>query len=135
MYLDEEIDEEYEVIRSARLQQESEAKESFRLEMQHIYGDDCGDNSASSSHSPVEDVRSTRGGCILPSNNMVSEGTQTDLHVVVKPPVQKVKVCTEEIKSALDEVSVVAQISPEKARKAAQAFAKNFYHHDYYLSP
>ena len=32
-------------------------------------------------------------------------------------------------------MSVAAQISPEKARRAAQAFAKNFYGHNYYLSP
>ena len=31
-------------------------------------------------------------------------------------------------------MTVAAQISPEKARKAAQVFAKNFYHHHYYLS-
>ena len=38
-------------------------------------------------------------------------------------------------KSALAEVSVAAQIFPEKARKAVRAFAKNFYGHTYYLSP
>ena len=37
--------------------------------------------------------------------------------------------------SALAEMTVAAQTSPEKARKGAQAFAKNFYHHQYYLSP
>ena len=77
--------------------------------MPHTNRKHCGD----------EQVRLTCSGHILPENNMVAEGTQTDLHVVVKPPVRKVKVCTEEIKSALAEVSVVAQISPEKARKAA----------------
>ena len=135
MYLDEEIDEEYEALRSARLKQEAEAEEAFHSEMEHIYGDDCGEKSGFSSPSPADQVRSTRSGCILPENNMVAEGTQTDLHVVVQPPVRKVKVCTDEIKSALAEVSVVAQISPEKARKAAQAFARNFYQHNYYLCP
>ena len=42
--------------------------------------------------------------------------------------------CIEEIKTALAEVSVRAQISPEKARKAAQTFSKNIYGHNYYLS-
>ena len=108
--------------------------------MRHIFEDDnCADDSASSSHpassSPTFNARSTRSGRILPSNDMVCEETQTDIHFVSQPPVQKVKVCTEEIKSALSEVSVVAQISPEKARKAAQAFARDSYQHHYYLSP
>ena len=132
MYLDEEIDEEYEAIRTARLLQESKKNESLQAEMRHIFeDDDCADDSASSSHpassSPAFDARSTRSGRILPSNDMVCEETQTDIHLVSQPPVPKVKVCTEEIKSALSEVSVVAQISPEKARIAAQAFARNFY--------
>ena len=75
MYLDEEIDEEYEALRSARLQQEAEARKAFQSEMQHIYGEDCGENSASSSQ-PAEQVRSTRSGHILPENNMVAEGTK-----------------------------------------------------------
>ena len=45
------------------------------------------------------------------------------------------KACTEEIKSALANVSVSAEISPEKARLAAQAFSKSFYGHNYYLNP
>ena len=126
MYLDEDIDEEYEAIRTARLLQESEKNESLQAEMRHIFEDDnCADDSASSSHpassSPAFNARSTRSGRILPSNDMVCEETQADIHFVSQPPVRKVKVCTEEIKSALSEVSVVAQISPEKARKAAQA--------------
>ena len=85
MYLDEEIDEEYEALRSARLKQEAEAKETFRSEMEHIYGDDCGEKSGSSSQSPADQVRSTRSGCILPENNMVAEAEDThiDLYVVV----------------------------------------------------
>ena len=43
--------------------------------------------------------------------------------------------CTEEIKSALANVSVAAEISTEKARLAAQAFSKFFYEHNYYLNP
>ena len=42
---------------------------------------------------------------------------------------------TEELKSALANVSVAAEISPEKARLAAQAFSKAFYGHNYYLNP
>ena len=62
-------------------------------------------------------------------------GIQTDLYSVLQPPVRKVKICTEEIKSALANVSVAAEISPEKARLAAQAFVKTFYGDNYYLYP
>ena len=61
-------------------------------------------------------------------------GSQVDFCHIDQPPVRKVKLCTEEIKTALAEVSVRAQVSPEKAHKAAQAFSKNFYGHNYYLS-
>ena len=57
------------------------------------------------------------------------------MNSVLQPPVRKVKACTEEIKSALANVSVSAEISPEKARLAAQAFSKSFYGHNYYLNP
>ena len=43
------------------------------------------------------------------------------------------KLCRKEIKTALSEVSVRAQISPEKARKAAQTFSKKIYGHNYYI--
>ena len=32
-------------------------------------------------------------------------------------------------------MTVAGQTSPEKAKRSAQAFAKHFYHHEYYLSP
>ena len=52
-------------------------------------------------------------------------GSQVDF-AILSTPSKKVKLCTEEIKTALAEVSVRAQISLEKARKAAQAFSKIF---------
>ena len=62
-------------------------------------------------------------------------GIQTDMYKVSQPPVRKVKICTEEIKSALANMSVTAEISPEKTGLAAQAFSKTFYGHSYYLNP
>ena len=56
-------------------------------------------------------------------NLMVS---QVDFCHLDQPQVRKVKLCTEEIKTALVKVSVRAHISPEKARKAARDFQKNF---------
>ena len=61
-------------------------------------------------------------------------GSQVDFSHVDQPPVRKVKLCTEETKTALAEVSVRAQISPDKARKAAQAFSKKTFGHNFYLS-
>ena len=61
-------------------------------------------------------------------------GSQVDFCHIDQPPVRKMKLCTEEIKTPLVEVSVRAQILPEKARKAAQTFSINFYGHNYYLS-
>ena len=61
-------------------------------------------------------------------------GSQVDFCHIDQPPVRKVKLCTEEVKIALVEVSVRAQTSLEKARKAAQAFSKYFYGHNNYHS-
>ena len=67
------------------------------------------------------------------SNQKYSMGSQVDFCHIDQPPVIKVKLLTEEIKTALAEVSVRAKISPEKARKATQTFSKKFYGHNYYL--
>ena len=59
--------------------------------------------------------------------------SQVDFCQIDQIPVRKVKLCTEEVKIVLVEVSVRAQISPEKVRKAAKAFSKKFYGHNYYI--
>ena len=58
--------------------------------------------------------------------------SQVDFCQIDQTPVRKVKLCTE-VKIVLAEVSVRAQVSPEKVRKAAKAFSKNFYGHNYYI--
>ena len=74
-----------------------------------------------------------RSGLIRQTKSINSMGSQVDFCHNDQPPVRKVKLCTDEIKTALAEVSVRAQISPEKVRRAAQHFQK-IYGHNYYLS-
>ena len=62
---------------------------------------------------------------VLPANDKVNAATQVEFfHCDTQPPTRKTKVCTDDIKCALAEMTVAAQISPEKARMGAQAFAK-----------
>ena len=61
--------------------------------------------------------------CQTKTNN--SMGSQVNFHHIYKPPVKMMKLCTRKIKAALVDVSVRAQISPEKARKEVQTFSKN----------
>ena len=151
MYLDEEIDEEYEEKRTEWLNQKKKEAEQYEAEMAYIYhdADDIEQldptpdafpqSSSTTSHYPSAMnqslERGTRSGLILPSNNVVSTATQVDFLVTPQPPTGYVKVCTEDIKSALAAMTVAGQTSPEKAKRSAQAFAKHFYHHDYYFSP
>ena len=60
-------------------------------------------------------------------------GDQIDFCRIDQPPVGKVNLCIEEIKRVLVEVSVRAQISPEKACKESQVFSKKIFGHNYYL--
>ena len=67
----------------------------------------------------------TRSELVLPANDKVNAATQVEFfHCDTQPPTRKTKVCTDDIKCALAEMTVAAQISPEKARMGAQAFAK-----------
>ena len=76
----------------------------------------------------------SRSGLIRQTKSINSMGSQVDFCHIDQPPARKVKLCIKEIKTLFAEVSDRAQMSPEKARKTAQAFLKNFYDHNYYLS-
>ena len=76
----------------------------------------------------------SRNGLIRQTKSINSMSSQVDFCHIDQPPVRKVKLCTEEIKAALAEVSVRAQISSEQATNAAQEFSKKIYGHNYYLA-
>ena len=65
----------------------------------------------------------SQSGVIHQTKSIKSMGSQVHFYDTDQPPVRKVKLCTEEKKTALAAVSVRAQISPEKARKAARVFS------------
>ena len=60
--------------------------------------------------------------CQTQTNN--SMGSQVNFPHIYKPPVKVMKLCTRKIKAALMEVSVRAQISPEKLTKKYIDFQK-----------
>ena len=145
MFLSEEIDLEYERDRERRIKNMTEASKRVEAELEFIYNEDE-DNNIDSSHNtsmnsaqlePKSNISLSlsRSGVCRVTCPTRTIGIQTDMYKVSQPPVRKVKICTEEIKSALANVSVAAEISPEKARLAAQAFSKYFYGHDYFLNP
>ena len=130
MFISEEIDTEYEEVRSLYI------AEQIQMELSHMFDDNDTETHNDSPHTSesVLTLSISRSGLVRQTKSVNSFGTQADLFNVQQPPVRKVEICTEEIKTALAEVSVAAQMSPEKARKAAQAFSKDFYGHQYYLS-
>ena len=73
----------------------------------------------------------SRSGLIRQTNSTNSKCSQVDFAIFL--PFANFKLCTEELKRVLAETSVRAQISPEKAPKAALAFSKKFYCQNYYL--
>ena len=145
MFLSEEIDLDYEHDRERRIKQITEVNKCVEAEFNFVFAEDEDNNTGSGSNTSIQNTQlepnsnlslsMTRSGVYRVTYATRTIGIQTDLYNVLQPPVRKVKVCTEEIKSALANVSVTAEISPEKARLAAQAFAKTFYGHIYYLNP
>ena len=139
MFVSKEIDEEYEEKRSSRIAQLQVAENSFQMEMSFIFDKNEEINSNQDNLQEVSEsalnASVSRSSLIRQTKSINSMGSQADLGCRIdQPQVRKVKLCTEKVKTALAEVSVRAQISPEKACKAAQAFSKNFFGHNYYLS-
>ena len=147
MYLSEEIDLEYECDRERRINEKTEANKCIEAELEYIFAVDEENDMDISNKSMIHGTQLevepktnlslsvSRSGVYRVTCATHTIGIQTDLYNVSQPPVRKVRDCTEEIKSALANVSVAAEISPEKARLAAQAFSKYFYGHSYYLNP
>ena len=106
MYLDEEIDKEYENKRTAWLNQQKKEAEKYESEMKYIFDDENDTTEVptpdfqqtSSSTQPSTDnhssARATRSGLILSSNNLVSNAIQVDFHYAPQPPTRKIKVPT-----------------------------------------
>ena len=145
MFLSEEIDLEYERDGERKMNQFTEAIKSVEAELEYIFAEDEENDSEISNKSSIHGIQLdpktnlslsvSRSGVYRVTCPTHTIGIQTDLYNVSQPPVRKVRDCTEEIKSALANVSVAAEVSPEKARLAAQAFSKYFYGHSYYLNP
>ena len=150
MFISEEIDREYEAARQLKINAANKQICSEKSEIEYIYSSDqevdqaeCTKdedyvmNSTFIDHpNSFHDQSSTlqnRSGVYRISKETKSVGVQTDPSFS-KPPVRKVKNCTDSIKSALASMTVAAEISPEKARVAAQVFSKLFYKHTYFLS-
>ena len=137
MFVSEEIDEEYEEDRFLRIAQLQDTENSFQMEMPFIF--DKNEEFNSNQDNLQEVLESalnssvSRSGLMRQTQSINSMGSQVDFCHIDQPPVNEVKFCTEDIKTALAEVSVRSQISPEKARKAAQAFLKKNYDHNYHL--
>ena len=138
MFVSEEIDEEYEEDRSLRIVQLQDAENSFQKEMSFIFDKNEEVNSNQDNLREVSEFALSSSvswsGLIRQTKSIHSISSQVYFCYIDQRPVKKVNLCAEEIKTALAEVSIKAQISPEKARKPAQAFSKNFYGHSYYLS-
>ena len=138
LFVSEEIDEEYEEDRSLRIVQLQNAENSFQMEMPFIFDKNeevisNQDNLQAASESALNSTVS-RSGLIRQTKSINSMGSQVDFCHNSQPPVRKVKLCTEQMKTALAEISVRVQTSPGKAHKAAQAFLwQHFYGHNYYL--
>ena len=74
-----------------------------------------------------------RSGLIRQTKSINSMGRQVGFCHIDQPTLRKVELFIEEIKTALAKVSVRLQISPQKSHKAAHAFSKKFYGHNFYL--
>ena len=143
MFLSEEIDFEYECDRERKIKEITESNKCVEAEMEYIFADDEENNTDIMNNTSIHGTQLeqnlslslSRSGVCRVTCTTRTIGIQADLYSVLQPPVRKVKECTDEIKSALANVSVAAEISPEKARLAAQAFSKHFYGHEYYLNP
>ena len=75
----------------------------------------------------------SESGLICQTKSIDSICSQVDFCHFDQSPSKKGEVYTEEIKTALVDVSVRAQILLEKACNAAQAFLKKIYGHSYYI--
>ena len=64
-------------------------------------------------------------GLTCQAKSINSVGSHVDFGHIDQSPVKEMRLYTEKIKTALVEVSVGVQISPEKARKEDQIFSKN----------
>ena len=117
MFLLEEIDEEYEEALAIRIAQHVEAEQSFEAEIRYTFGDenDADHIEASTSNSGLSVPIDLTVHVAEWANKIRSIKIQADSYKVTTPPVRKVKVCTDEIKTALFEMSFAAQILPEKA--------------------
>ena len=145
MFLSEDIDLDYERDRERRIKKIIKDNNCIEAELNFVFAEDIDNTTDSGRNTSIQSTQlepnsnlslsMTRSGVYRVTYATRTIGIQTDLYSVLQPPVRKVKICTEEIKSALANVSVAAEIYPEKARLAAQAFAKTFYGHNYYLNP
>ena len=150
MFISEEIDQEYEIARQLKINAANKQICSDKCEIEYIYSSDQEVDQAECTKdvdyvmnstfidqpNSFHDQSSTsqnRSGVYRISKETKSVGVQTDPSFS-KPPVRKVKNCTDSIKSALASMTVAAEISPEKARVDAQVFSKLFYKHTYFLS-
>ena len=135
MYLSEEIDEEYEELRASKMAQHAAVEAEYQYIFEEITDTDPSELPISTNTTNTTDGISTnRSGTVRQTKSVNTIATQTDIFFVSQPHVRKVKVCMNEIKCVLSDMSVAAKISLEKARIAAKTFAKIFYGHKYYLS-
>ena len=138
MFVSEEINKEYEEDRSLRIAQLQDSENSFQIEMLFIFDKNEEVNSNEDNLQKVSESALnssvSQSGLICQNKSINSMGSQNDFCHIDQPPVREVEFCTDELKTALVEVSVRTQIIPEKACKEAQAASKTFYGHNYYLS-
>ena len=124
------IDEEYERKREHQRSEAFKTKQSSDEEMMVVFDNHSDNDNVDLNDTSYDSVGNTS---ISRSGHVV----QTEIYSEEKfdkPPLRKVKVCTDEIKSTISSVSVHAEISIEMARIAAETFCKIFYGYQYYLS-
>ena len=135
MFVSEEIDKEYEKDRSLRIAQLQDAENSFQMEMSFIfdknkevnsYQDNLREVSESALNSSV-----SRSGLIRQTKSINSMVSQVDFCRIDPTPVREVKLCTEEIKTALAEVQRRVEL---KYHQSSTGIFKKILCHNYYLS-
>ena len=136
MFVSEEIDKEYEENRSLRIAQLQDMENILQMEIPFIFDK----NEVNYNQDNLQEVSDSalnssvlQSGLIRQTKSINSMGRQVGFCHIDQPTLRKVELFIEEIKTALAKVSVRLQISPQKSHKAAHAFSKKFYGHNFYL--